>query len=100
MFDGVKPKNIAISLVRMACFTDLCIYFLPVTADILDRVSPKFHQLGLEYECVGGGRIHHDSKSKKIHIYGYSVVRWSTLYQESDEYCVEGNFKAVSLAVW
>ena len=44
----------------------------------MDRVSPKFHQLGLEYECVGGGRIRHDSKNQKIHIYGYSVVRWST----------------------
>ena len=43
-------------------------------ADIMDRVSPKFHELGLEYECVGGGRIRHDSKEKKIHIYGYSVV--------------------------
>ena len=43
-------------------------------ADILDRVTPKFHELGLDYECVGGGRIRHDSKDKKIHIYGYSVV--------------------------
>lgn len=61
----------------MAYFTGLCIYFLLVAADILDRVSPKFHQLGLEYECVGGGRIRHDSKNQKIHVYGYSVVRWS-----------------------
>ena len=44
------------------------------TADILDRVSPRFHQLGLEYECLGGGRINHDSKNKMIKIYGYSVV--------------------------
>lgn len=44
------------------------------TADILDRVSPRFHQLGLAYECLGGGRINHDSKNKKIKIYGYSVV--------------------------
>ena len=43
-------------------------------ADILDRVTPKLHELGLDYECVGGGRIRHDSKDKKIHIYGYSVV--------------------------
>ena len=43
-------------------------------ADIMDRVSPKFHRLGLTYECVGGGRIDNDSKNKKIKIYGYSVV--------------------------
>lgn len=48
----------------------LCMYI----ADILDRVSPKFHQLGLTYECLGGGRIDHDSAGKKIKIYGYSVV--------------------------
>lgn len=46
----------------------------PTAADIMDRVSPKFHQFGLGYECIGGGRINHDSKNQKIHIYGYSVV--------------------------
>ena len=43
-------------------------------ADILDRVSPKLELLGLSYECLGGGRIRHDSQDQKIHIYGYSVV--------------------------
>ncbi|CAI8058101.1 14 kDa phosphohistidine phosphatase [Geodia barretti] len=43
-------------------------------ADILDRVSPKFHRLGLTYECLGGGRIDHNSRDKLIKIYGYSVV--------------------------
>ncbi|XP_064395076.1 14 kDa phosphohistidine phosphatase-like isoform X2 [Halichondria panicea] len=42
-------------------------------ADILDRVSPKFDQLGLTYECLGGGRIRHDKQQQSIHIYGYSV---------------------------
>lgn len=51
------------------------IIFVPSpTADILDRVSPKFHRLGLSYECLGGGRIDHNSGSKLIKIYGYSVV--------------------------
>ena len=44
------------------------------TDDILDRVSPKFHELGLEYKCMGGGRIEHNSSEQRIHIYGYSVV--------------------------
>ena len=27
------------------------------------------------YECVGGGRIQHDSANKKLFVYGYSMVR-------------------------
>lgn len=27
---------------------------------------------GVEYECVGGGRIEHDSNKKEILVYGYS----------------------------
>lgn len=50
-------------------------------ADILDRVSPKFHQLGLTYECLGGGRIDHNKAGKNITIYGYSVVStWTIPY--------------------
>lgn len=49
-------------------------------ADILDRVSPKFDGLGLEYECLGGGRIRHDNQQQAIHIYGYSMVRVSSTY--------------------
>ncbi|XP_003388938.2 PREDICTED: 14 kDa phosphohistidine phosphatase-like, partial [Amphimedon queenslandica] len=41
-------------------------------ADILDRIAPRVSELGLEYKCVGGGRIRHQ-KSKSIHVYGYSV---------------------------
>ena len=48
-------------------------------ADILDRVSPKFHELGLTYECIGGGRIKHDSKTQTIQVYGYSVVSFQLL---------------------
>ena len=48
--------------------------YLP--ADILDRVSPKLEEWGLSYECVGGGRIQHDSANKKLFVYGYSMVRW------------------------
>jgi phosphohistidine phosphatase len=42
-------------------------------ADILDKVSPKLEEYALTYECVGGGRIEHDSKNKKILVYGYSM---------------------------
>nr|XP_023647394.1 14 kDa phosphohistidine phosphatase isoform X2 [Paramormyrops kingsleyae] len=27
----------------------------------------------LDCECLGGGRINHDSQARKIHVYGYSV---------------------------
>lgn len=43
-------------------------------ADILDRVAPKFQELGLTCKCIGGGRIMHDSETKTIRVYGYSMV--------------------------
>ena len=45
-------------------------------ADIYDKVSGELEKLGpLDCECVGGGRIKHDTQAKKIHVYGYSMVR-------------------------
>ncbi|XP_065918188.1 14 kDa phosphohistidine phosphatase-like [Dysidea avara] len=41
--------------------------------DILDRVSAKFCELGLEYDCLGGGRIEHNKADKNILVYGYSM---------------------------
>lgn len=29
---------------------------------------------GYDCECMGGGRISHQSQDKKIHVYGYSMV--------------------------
>ena len=63
----------------LKCYTSraLCnIYGVCVSAsaDILDRVSPKLHRLGLTYECLGGGRIDYNSSENTIKIYGYSVV--------------------------
>ncbi|XP_062334928.1 14 kDa phosphohistidine phosphatase [Osmerus eperlanus] len=43
-------------------------------ADIYDKVSAELEKLGpLDCECVGGGRIKHDTQAKKIHVYGYSM---------------------------
>lgn len=42
-------------------------------ADILDHMAPEFEQLELDYECLGGGRIRHDSQEKVLDVYGYSV---------------------------
>ncbi|KAL7854092.1 hypothetical protein AOLI_G00209360 [Acnodon oligacanthus] len=43
-------------------------------ADIYDKVSGDLERAGgVDCECVGGGRIKHDSAEKKIHVYGYSM---------------------------
>lgn len=45
------------------------------TADIYDKVSGELERAGgVDCECIGGGRIRHDSAEKKIHVYGYSMV--------------------------
>lgn len=47
-------------------------------ADIYEKVSEELEKSGdLDCECIGGGRIRHDTQAKKIHVYGYSVVRCS-----------------------
>ncbi|XP_017465033.1 PREDICTED: sex-regulated protein janus-A-like [Rhagoletis zephyria] len=41
-------------------------------SDIYDRSSESLKGLGLETECLGGGRIEYNSNSKLIKVYGYS----------------------------
>lgn len=48
---------------------------LPIPADIYDKVSGEIQKKGYDCECLGGGRISHQSQDKKIHVYGYSMVR-------------------------
>ncbi|XP_017748575.1 PREDICTED: 14 kDa phosphohistidine phosphatase isoform X4 [Rhinopithecus bieti] len=51
-------------------------------ADIYDKVSGDMQKQGCDCECLGGGRISHQSQDKKIHVYGYSmgqsVPGWSS----------------------
>ncbi|KAG5834210.1 hypothetical protein ANANG_G00259140 [Anguilla anguilla] len=43
-------------------------------ADIYELVAAELQKGGeLDCQCLGGGRINHDSHAKKIHVYGYSV---------------------------
>ncbi|XP_007945139.1 14 kDa phosphohistidine phosphatase [Orycteropus afer afer] len=42
-------------------------------ADIYDKVSAEIQRKGYGCECLGGGRISHQSQDKKIHVYGYSM---------------------------
>lgn len=41
-------------------------------SDIYEEVYAGVRPLGLDVECVGGGRILHEPEKKKIFIYGYS----------------------------
>ncbi|XP_011211967.1 sex-regulated protein janus-A [Bactrocera dorsalis] len=41
-------------------------------SDIYDRASESCKGLGLETECLGGGRIEHNPNLKLIKVYGYS----------------------------
>ncbi|XP_028829646.1 14 kDa phosphohistidine phosphatase [Denticeps clupeoides] len=43
-------------------------------ADIYERVAGELEKGRIfDCECLGGGRIKHDSQAKKIHVYGYSM---------------------------
>ncbi|XP_012884805.1 PREDICTED: uncharacterized protein C9orf172 homolog [Dipodomys ordii] len=46
---------------------------LPILADIYDKVCGELQKEGYDCECLGGGRISHQSQDKKIHVYGYSM---------------------------
>ncbi|XP_066946652.1 14 kDa phosphohistidine phosphatase-like isoform X2 [Macrobrachium rosenbergii] len=41
-------------------------------SDVYDKVAPAIEKLGLDCECLGGGRILHDAEKKTIEVFGYS----------------------------
>lgn len=43
-------------------------------ADIYEQVCGEMQKKGYSCECMGGGRISHQSQDRKIHVYGYSMV--------------------------
>lgn len=44
------------------------------TDHIFEKVSPAIAALGMECKCLGGGKIEHNSKEKKIRVFGESTV--------------------------
>ncbi|GLV38021.1 janus A [Carabus blaptoides fortunei] len=60
--DGVEPEKMIVRGYKEC----------PFHADIYDKVTPDIQKLGLDTECVGGGRINHDPDAKNIKVYGYS----------------------------
>lgn len=55
--------------------TSVMLFVIWISADIYDEARSKIEPLGMDTECVGGGRINHSSDKKNILVYGYSQVR-------------------------
>uniref|UniRef100_A0A3Q3X7R6 14 kDa phosphohistidine phosphatase n=1 Tax=Mola mola TaxID=94237 RepID=A0A3Q3X7R6_MOLML len=41
---------------------------------IFEKVSPAMEALGMECKCLGGGKIEHNSREKKIRVFGESTA--------------------------
>lgn len=50
-------------------------YFCRYLADVYDKVQEEMTLLGLDTECLGGGRILHEPAKKSIEVFGYSQVQ-------------------------
>ncbi|XP_048457648.1 sex-regulated protein janus-A isoform X2 [Rhincodon typus] len=42
--------------------------------NIFEKLAPEMEKLELECKCLGGGKIDHNSKEKKIRVFGVSTV--------------------------
>ncbi|MGH0125482.1 UNVERIFIED_CONTAM: hypothetical protein FKN15_054579 [Acipenser sinensis] len=40
---------------------------------IFEKINPDLEKLGLECNCLGGGKIEHNSTEKKIRVFGLST---------------------------
>lgn len=47
---------------------------------IFEKVHPEMEKLGYECKCLGGGKIEHNSKDKKIRVFGLSTVSAPLLF--------------------
>lgn len=41
---------------------------------IFEKVSPALDALGMECQCLGGGKIEHNSQEKKLRVFGESTA--------------------------
>lgn len=55
------------------------------TDHIFEKVSPAIAALGMECKCLGGGKIEHNSKEKKIRVFGESTVSLPALEEKKSE---------------
>ncbi|XP_023331945.1 14 kDa phosphohistidine phosphatase [Eurytemora carolleeae] len=59
--------------------------FAEYHADIYDRIDEEVQKLGLDCECMGGGRIEHSPERKYIKVYGYSMGYGKANHERSIE---------------
>ncbi len=52
----------------------LFIFFVFFLADVLDILQSQIDEEKLILDCKGGGRIRVDPQTRKISVYGYSMV--------------------------
>lgn len=48
--------------------------FLLLADHIFEKVGPAVEALGLDCECLGGGKMEHNSQEKTIRVFGESTV--------------------------
>ncbi|KAK2709546.1 hypothetical protein QYM36_013272 [Artemia franciscana] len=60
-------------------------------SDIYDSAEEELAKLGYETECLGGGRILHDSVNKTIKVYGYSMKQDDGRYCRAWHLCMSGS---------
>ena len=53
---------------------NICRSVICILADIYDAVTQRIEPLGVDCECLGGGRILVTPSDKAINVYGYSMV--------------------------
>lgn len=61
-------------------------------ADIYDEVSAPIQALGLDTECLGGGRIEHFPDKKFLKVFGYSTVSKNLFTVSVSSKCTDGIF--------
>lgn len=54
----------------------------PCADHIFEKVNPEMEKLGYECKCLGGGKIDHNSKDKKIRVFGLSTVSASPVFRQ------------------
>merc|ERR1719192_3029465 len=59
--------------------------FAEYHADVYDRTEEEVTKVGLDCECLGGGRIQHKEAEKYIKVYGYSMGFGKANHQKSVE---------------
>lgn len=91
--DGTEPSKLIVRGYARAewhgiVLVDCCLFFckytdvlIVFTADIYDEVNSSLQCLGLDSECLGGGRIEHYPDVKKLKVFGYSTVSLSLQYK-------------------